>query len=57
MANPQPKEQQGNRLNMCTAAGGNWNNTANAGPWARNCNNSRTNTNNNYGVRADSASP
>ncbi len=42
---------------MCTIACGNWNNGVNAGPWARNCNNSRANSNNNVGVRADSASP
>ena len=40
---------------MCIAAGGNWNNSVNAGVWARNCNNSRTNSNNNYGFRSDSA--
>lgn len=53
----QLKSSKGNRLNMCTASGGNWNNSSNAGVWARNCNNSRTNSNNNYSFRADSAPP
>lgn len=42
---------------MCPIAGGNWNNGANAGVWAVNCNNSRTNSNDNVGFRADSAPP
>lgn len=42
---------------MCPIVGGNWNNSTNAGVWTVNCNNSRTNSNNNIGVRADSASP
>jgi len=42
---------------MCPIAGGNWNNGVNAGVWALNCNNTRTNTNNNVGCRADSAPP
>ena len=42
---------------MCPIAGGNWNNGVNAGVWALNCNNTRTNTNNNVGLRADSAPP
>ncbi len=40
---------------MCPIAGGNWNNSSNAGVWCLNCNNSRTNSNNNVGFRADSA--
>ena len=32
--------------------GGNWNNSSNAGVWAVNFNNSRTNSNNNVGSRA-----
>lgn len=44
---------------MCLISGGNWNNTSNAGVWALNLNNNRTNSNNNVGFRAadsDSAS-
>ena len=33
--------------------GGNWSNSTNAGVWARNWNNNRTNTNNNVGFRSD----
>lgn len=42
---------------MCPIAGGNWNNASDAGVWALNFNNSRTNSNNNVGFRADSESP
>ena len=42
---------------MCPISGGNWNNSALSGVWNVNFNNSRTNSNNNVGVRADSASP
>lgn len=42
---------------MCPIAGGNWNNAAIAGVWALNFNNSRTNSNNNVGFRADSDLP
>lgn len=42
---------------MCPICGGNWNNGANAGVWALNWNNSRTNSNDNVGFRSDSASP
>jgi len=42
---------------MCPLSGGNWNNGANAGLWALNLNNSRTNSNNNVGFRADSDLP
>jgi len=42
---------------MCPIAGGNWNNSANAGVWAANFNNARSNSNDNVGFRADSASP
>jgi hypothetical protein len=38
---------------MCLIAGGNWNNTTNAGVWYLNCNSTRSNTNNNVGFRAD----
>jgi hypothetical protein len=38
----------------CVLAGGNWSNGSNAGVWARNLNNTRTNANNNVGFRADS---
>jgi hypothetical protein len=44
---------------MCLISGGNWNNTSNAGVWALNLNNNRTNSNNNVGFRSadyDSAS-
>lgn len=37
--------------------GGNWNNAANAGVFTLNCNNTRTNANNNIGARPDSGSP
>ncbi len=39
---------------MCPLAGGNWNNSSNAGVWALNLNNARGNSNNNVGLRADS---
>ena len=32
---------------MCLISGGNWNNTSNAGVWALNLNNNRTNSNSN----------
>lgn len=40
---------------LCPIAGGNWNNGSNAGAWAVNFNNARTNSNTNVGFRADSA--
>ena len=42
---------------MCPISGGNWNNGSNAGVWALNLNNTRANSNNNVGFRADSGSP
>ena len=42
---------------MCTISGGNWNNSSNAGVWALNLNNARSNSNDNVGFRADSISP
>ena len=42
---------------MCPNCGGNWNNSSNAGVWLSNFNNSRANSNDNYGFRSDSASP
>lgn len=42
---------------MCPIVSANWNNGSNAGVWALNLNNVRSNTNNNVGGRADSASP
>jgi hypothetical protein len=39
---------------LCPISGGNWNNAANAGVWALNLNNTRADSNNNYGFRADS---
>ena len=42
---------------MCPISGGNWNNSSNAGVWTLNLNNTRTNSNNNVGFRADSISP
>lgn len=42
---------------LCPISGGNWNNAANAGAWALNLNNVRTNSNNNVGFRADSGLP
>lgn len=41
----------------CPISGGNWNNASNAGVWALNLNNNRTNSNNNTGFRSDSVSP
>ena len=38
----------------CVNSVGNWNNAGNAGVWAVNLNNSRSNSNNNYGFRSDS---
>lgn len=42
---------------MCPIVSANWNNGSNAGVWALNLNNVRSNTNNNVGGRADSISP
>ena len=42
---------------MAPISGGNWNNSSNAGVWAFNLNNNRTNSNNNIGFRSDSVSP
>ena len=42
---------------MAPISGGNWNNSSNAGVWALNLNNNRTNSNNNIGFRSDSVSP
>lgn len=42
---------------MCLIAGGNWNNGSNAGLWALNFWNARSNSNANTGFRADSISP
>lgn len=42
---------------MCPIVSANWNNGSNAGVWALNLNNVRSNTNNNVGGRADSESP
>lgn len=39
---------------MCPIVSANWNNGSNAGVWALNLNNVRTNANNNVGGRADS---
>lgn len=39
---------------MCPILSANWNNESNAGVWALNLNNVRTNANNNVGGRADS---
>ena len=42
------------RLNMlCPLAFGNWNNASNAGPGARNFNNTRGNSNDNVGLASD----
>jgi len=38
---------------MCLIAGGNWNNSSNAGAGCVNWNNTRGNSNNNVGFRAD----
>jgi hypothetical protein len=40
---------------MCPLAGANWNNGSTAGVWASNWNNARGNSNDNVGLRADSA--
>ena len=40
---------------LCPISGGNWNNTTNAGVWALNLNNTRSNSNDNVGARADLA--
>jgi hypothetical protein len=42
---------------MCPIVSGNWNSSSIAGVWALNCNNSRGNSNDNYGFRSDSISP
>jgi hypothetical protein len=42
---------------LCPIVGGNWNNSSNAGVWSLNLNNSRSNSAEYYGVRADSISP
>jgi hypothetical protein len=42
---------------MCPISGANWNNGSNAGVWALNLNNARTNSNTNVGFRADSVPP
>jgi hypothetical protein len=42
---------------MAPISGANWNNSSNAGVWALNLNNVRTNSNNNIGFRSDSGSP
>lgn len=42
---------------MCPIVSANWNNGSNAGVWALNLNNVRTNANNNVGGRADSVLP
>jgi hypothetical protein len=39
---------------MCPMASGNWNNSSISGVWALNCNNARSTSNDNYGLRADS---
>lgn len=44
-------------MNLALISGGNWNEGANAGVWARNWNNHRTNTNNNVGFRASDYDP
>jgi hypothetical protein len=38
---------------MCLIVANNWNNTTNAGVWNANFNNTRSNSNNNVGFRAD----
>ncbi len=42
---------------MCPISGGNWNDGSAGGVWALNLNNTRTNSNDNVGFRADSYSP
>lgn len=42
---------------LAPISGGNWNNSSNAGVWALNLNNNRTNSNDNIGFRSDSDSP
>lgn len=39
---------------LCVISGGTWNNGGNAGVWALNLNNVRSNANDNVGFRADS---
>lgn len=40
---------------LCPISGGNWNNGSNAGVWALNLNNARSNSNTNVGCRLDLA--
>jgi hypothetical protein len=40
---------------LCVMGGANWNNSLIAGPWARNLNNARSTSNNNYGFSSDSS--
>ena len=42
---------------LCPISGMNWDNGTNAGPWAVNLNNNRTNSNDNVGFCADSIPP
>jgi len=42
---------------LCVMSGANWNNSLIAGPWARNFNNARSTSNNNYGFSSDSRPP
>lgn len=42
---------------LCLIVGANWSNGSNAGVWAANWNNARTNSNDNVGFRADSTPP
>ena len=42
---------------LCPISGANWNNSSNAGVWALNFNNGRSNSNDNYGFRSDLKSP
>lgn len=42
---------------MAAICGGNWNNSSNAGPFAMNLNNNRTNSNNNVGARDSGTKP
>ncbi len=47
----------GCHIDMCLIAGNNWNNSSNAGVWAVNWNNNRSDSNNNVGLRADCGFP
>ncbi len=42
---------------MCPISSSNWNNAGNAGVWAFNLNNERSNSNDNIGFRSDLVSP